>query len=86
MLPKPGKHWPTDEQGNSVLPVSHNVRCVEHPLNVHPCSECAAKKCPPDPKRHADYLAEKKKLEDRKTAARAVARKLADFDTSKETQ
>jgi hypothetical protein len=46
------------------------VRCPEHPLNVHPCPQCAAKKCPPD----EDYLAEKKKLEARKTAAHLSAK------------
>jgi hypothetical protein len=62
-------HWPQNA-GVSAPRQSMNVRCPEHPLNVHPCPQCAAKKCPPD----EDYLAEKKKLEARKTAAHPSAK------------
>jgi hypothetical protein len=79
MLPKPGKHWPTDEQGVSVLPVSHNVRCPEHPINFHPCPLCAAKKCPPD----EEYLKAKAELAARRPIP-TVQKRLADFAASKE--
>jgi hypothetical protein len=66
-------HWPTNA-GISAPRISMDVRCPEHSLNVHPCAECAAKRCLPDPEAHADYLAEKKKLEARKTAAHPSAK------------
>jgi len=58
LLSKPGRHWPTDDKGVSVLPVSHNVRCPEHPISFHPCPQCEAKKCDPTP----DYLEAKAAL------------------------
>jgi hypothetical protein len=50
-------HWPQNA-GVSAPRQSMNVRCPEHPLNVHPCPQCAAKKCPPDD----EYLAVKAML------------------------
>ena len=58
MLPKPGRHWPTDDDGNSLLPVSHDVRCPEHTQHVHPCPQCVAKRSEPS----AEYLEAKKAL------------------------
>jgi hypothetical protein len=66
-------HWPQNA-GVSAPRQSMNVRCVDHPLSFQPCPQCAAKKCLPDPQEHADYLAEKKKLEARKTAAHPSAK------------
>lgn len=74
MLPQQGKHWKRADGTQTGPNVSHNVRCPEHPISFHPCPQCAAKKCLPDPQEHADYLAEKKKLEARKTAAHPSAK------------
>jgi hypothetical protein len=84
LLPKPGKHWPTDDEGNSVLPVSHNVRCVEHPLNVHPCPQCKAEK-DSTPDRVPEYLEAKAALAARRPIP-TVQKRLADFAASKEDQ
>ena len=66
LLPKPGRHWPTSTDGTSVLPLSHDMPCPEHPAQVHPCPTCKAEKTPPTD----DAMAElRKAVADAKTAA-----------------
>jgi hypothetical protein len=80
LLASPGKHWVQD--GEPVGPnVSHNVRCPEHPINFHPCPQCAAKKCEPTP----DYLEAKAALAARRPIP-TEQKRLADFAASKEDQ
>lgn len=82
LLSQPGRHWTQD--GVQTGPnVSHNIPCPVHPINNMPCPLCAAKKCPPDPVEHADYLAEKKKLAARRPIP-TTEKRLADFQTAKE--
>jgi hypothetical protein len=84
LLASPGKHWVHD--GEPVGPnVTNNVRCPEHPINFHPCPLCAAKKCPPDPVEHADYLKAKAELASRRPIP-TVQKRLADFAAQKENK
>lgn len=58
ILPTPGNHWRAPDGQHPELRGSHDVKCPEHPLSVHPCPQCAAKRCDPTP----DYLAAKEAL------------------------
>jgi hypothetical protein len=78
LLPKPGRHWPVDDEGVSVLPPSNNVHCHVHPLSVLPCPQCEAERCLPDPVEHADYLAAKAALKARRPIP-TEQKRLADF-------
>lgn len=81
LLASPGKHWVHD--GESVGPnVTNNVRCPEHPLSVHPCPQCAAKRTPP-PVDDPEYAAMKAELKSRRPIPTAQKR-LADFEKAKE--
>jgi hypothetical protein len=62
------QHWPQNA-GVTAPRTSYDVHCPEHPLSVHPCPQCAAKKCTPDPVEHADYLAAKAALRGRQGPA-----------------
>lgn len=73
-------HWPTNA-GISAPRVSMDVRCPEHSLNVHPCAECAAKRCEPTD----DYLAAKAELAARRPIP-TTQKRLADFAAAKETE
>lgn len=78
LLSSPGKHWVHD--GEPVGPnVSNNVRCPEHPLSVHPCPQCAAKRCDPTD----DYLQAKAELAQRRPIP-TEQKRLADFEKAKE--
>lgn len=81
LLASPGKHWVQD--GAPTGPnVSNNVRCPEHPLSVHPCPQCEAKRCLPDPVEHADYIAAREALKARKPIP-TEQKRLADFEKAK---
>lgn len=77
-------HWPQNA-GVSSPRETHNVRCPEHPINFHPCPLCEAKRCTPDPGRHADYLQAKKALKARKPIP-TEQKRLADFEARLENQ
>lgn len=78
LLVEKGRHWVQD--GEPVGPnVSHNVRCVEHPINFMPCPLCAAKRTPP-PVDDPDYAAMKQRLKARAQIAPESRRTLADFE------
>jgi len=78
MLPLPGRHWPVDDAGVSLLPTSHNVRCPEHPLSVMPCPQCEAKRTPP-PTDDPEYAAMKAALKAR-TRPQTEQQRLASFN------
>lgn len=80
LLDKPGPHWRKPDGEMPGRRGDHNVRCPEHPLSVHPCPQCEAKKCDPTP----DYLEAKAALAERRPIP-TVQKRLADFQTSKET-
>ena len=50
-------HWPKNA-GVEGPRTSHAMRCVEHPLSVMPCPQCAAKVAPPTD----EYLATKSEV------------------------
>jgi hypothetical protein len=69
LLPGPGPHWRRDDGSKPARRGDHDVHCPEHPSSVHPCPQCAAKRCTPDPVEHADYLAAKEALRGRQGPA-----------------
>jgi hypothetical protein len=83
ILHTPGSHWRTSETSTPELRGSHDVKCPEHPTNVHPCPQCAAKRCLPDPVEHGDYLEAKKALAGaRPVAATTKAPQLTDAENA----
>ena len=57
-------HWPKNA-GVAEPRQSMNVHCPEHPLSVHPCPQCAAKRTPP-PHDDPEYAALKAALAGRR--------------------
>ena len=62
LLAGPGPHWRNPDGSTPHRRGDNDVHCPEHPLSVHPCPQCAAKRCLPDPVEHGDYLEAKKAL------------------------
>lgn len=58
LLAGPGPHWRNPDGSTPHRRGDNDVHCPEHPLSVHPCPQCAAKRCDPTP----DYLEAKKAL------------------------
>lgn len=74
-------HWPQNT-GVAGPSVSCNVHCPEHPLSVHPCPQCAAKRTPP-PVDDPEYAAMRAELKARRPIP-TEQKRLADFATAKE--
>lgn len=76
LLPEKGNHW--RDASEAIGPnASHNVHCIEHPLSVMPCPQCAAKRTPP-PVDDPDYAAMKAELKARRPIP-TEQKRLADF-------
>lgn len=71
-------HWPQNT-GVAGPSISHNMTCPEHPAQVHPCPQCAAKRCDPT----EDYLQAKAELAQRRPIP-TKQKRLADFEKAKE--
>ena len=69
ILAQPGSHWSAPNGERVQIRGANDVHCPEHPSSVHPCPQCAAKRCTPDPVEHADYLAAKEALRGRQGPA-----------------